>query len=743
MKSLISIVMCCISAVLYGQDEHTLWLQEADRYFELEQFSLSSTYYRRLADGQVNDPAVIYRLAECYRKTFDYEEAEQYYFKARHLGTVEAPLSWYYYALMLKLNGKYEESIKSFEEFIIKNQCNDSIAAFIDQAMIDRAGSQAAVLESSSENERYTLTLESFNSTFNDYAPAVADSNRLMFTSGRISSVIAAVDERYGEAFTDNYCFEKRGGRWYDRTRQLVRNLNSRFNEGSGSFNREGDKYYFTVCGKEGSKCRIVFSELRYGKWTDPFFLNDNVNWRDFESKHPAVSPGGDTLLFVSDRAGGFGGFDIWMSVDSGENDWGPAMNLGSLINTKMNEIAPAFAGFNHVFFFASDGHQGFGGMDLYMGKRFSDGVQSVYNLGHPFNSNRDDCFVSFATHELYISSNRDGGTGNFDIYSSVIKSPLSFISRLSIKNEAGRNNIVLASLKSEGSWMDLFSSSKEDRIEYENLTYDQKKIVDRMIANTIGHKQNASRDFSGIDKDEYNNLLLIAQSRYRNFELQRQYKETLLTKIAPGGGPAIAVTGVLVDSLSDKPLGQTNIFLMNEQGEVLKVTSTNSSGIFRFTNVPGSENLYLRLEGQGASSVRPLVVDLVVVPDTPETFTFENIYFDTDHYDLRIEAKAVLNKLGDFLKLIPDSQVEIFAYADDRGSDDYNFQLSKKRGEAVRAYLGRIGVDETSVAVVAKGRQTQYDDLNNDEKRQFNRRVEFYINGENSSSLITADNNK
>jgi outer membrane protein OmpA-like peptidoglycan-associated protein len=728
MRNLAILIFSLAAAYAYAQDEK-MPREQADQYFDLEQFSLSIDYYKQAIDGGDIDVALIYRLAESFRKTFQYKEAELHYQKVHSTASTEFPLAGYYYGLMQKLNGKYPESIRSFEEFVASNYSNMSLNQFLEQALIDRAGSEAAIGESKSGNDQYSLGLESFNSKFNDYAPSVADTSQLMITSSRLSSNIAAIDERYGEGFADNYFFEKSNGQWHDRTKQNVRNLNTRFNDGSGSFNRKGNKYYFTVCGKEGSQCRIVVSEFRASRWTDPHALNNNINTAKFESKHPSVSPGGDTLLFVTDRPGGAGGFDIWMSIDSGEDNWGPAINLGPRINTRMNEEAPSFAEFNHVFFFASDGHQGFGGMDLYMAKRFSTGRQAVYNLGHPFNSNRDDCFISFSDHRIYLSSNREDGIGGFDIYSCGIKSPLSFVSKISLKNEAGRGEITLASLKSEGAWLDLFSSRKEDRIEYEDLTYERKKLVDMMVANRQHHQRDNNLDFSDLSKAEYDQLSVIAQSQYKRIELQKRYKKTLLSHIRNSRSEAITVSGVLVDSVSGKPLASVNVVVMNEQGEVLKMTSTNESGVFRLGNLPGNENLYLRYQDANAKA-KPGVNDLIVGADGHDTFTFDNIYFDTDHYDLRIEAREVLNKLGDFLKLIPDSQVEIFAYADDRGTNEYNLQLSRKRGEVVRKYLGSVGVDETSISIVAKGRQTEDESVVNEEKRQFNRRVEFYISG-------------
>jgi LysM repeat protein len=106
-----------------------------------------------------------------------------------------------------------------------------------------------------------------------------------------------------------------------------------------------------------------------------------------------------------------------------------------------------------------------------------------------------------------------------------------------------------------------------------------------------------------------------------------------------------------------------------------------------------------------------------------------ENVYFDFDHYLIRPEAGQVLSELAAYLQSNPGAQVEIYAFADDRGSNSYNFELTQKRGEAVVAYLTRNGVDETSLAIVPKGKENIRRSAN-EIQRQYNRRAEFYING-------------
>jgi outer membrane protein OmpA-like peptidoglycan-associated protein len=737
MRTRFTFTLLLLPAIVFGQLDNAALIAEGNKNFGLEQYHLAIEYYLKVKD---KNEGIFFRLAESYRNTFNYGQAELFYLQSLDIDPKQ-PLALYHYGLMLKLNSKYQESIQQFSSFIDRYSDDSSLKEYIEQAAVDRAGSEAALNEASNPENKYSLTDEPFNSIYNDYAPVWIDSNRVIITSGRVHSTRDVIDERYGEAFADNYLFERHDGSWEDITRKEMRNLNSRFNDGSGSFNQRSGKYYFTVCGKESSECRIFLSNHKAGKWSDPVPLNGNVNTKKFESKHPAISPGGDTLLFASNRPGGQGQFDVWMSVNSGNDDWGPAINLGNSINTKFNDLAPSFSEFNHIFFFASEGHQGFGGMDLYMAKRFSNGSSAIYNIGFPFNSNRDDCFVSLSGKTLSISSNREG-KGGFDIYSSPIISPLSFVSRLSLKNRSGRNDIGLMMAGRESTWMDIYASRNEDRIDYEHLPNEKKLIVDRMLQKRSTGQANKREEFSQLSAGEYEQLLGIAQTQYTELELRRKFNGTLIAAIRPPADcRTFGIHAVVADSVSGQPLGGLTVFLMNSKGEVLKATTTNEAGTFRFTNVESPEQLYIRYEGQVGHKARPIVKDLLVLRDKSGSFAFENVYFDTDQFELRDDAKETLSRLAKFLLSLPDVQVEIFAYADDRGQDQYNLVLSEKRGQSVRKHLGLLGVDPTSVAVVPKGRQFDAKASNLDEHRQFNRRVEFYVNGASKESFAANGN--
>ena len=140
-----------------GQDERSIRAlkDEADRYFELEQYNLAIQDYRELADQDVKDAGVHYRLAECYRKTFNYVEAEVYYLKVYFLAPQQFQLSLYYYALMLKLNGNFDESIQYFTEFINKHTGANDLKEFVEQAIIDRSGAETGKDELRSKEGNY------------------------------------------------------------------------------------------------------------------------------------------------------------------------------------------------------------------------------------------------------------------------------------------------------------------------------------------------------------------------------------------------------------------------------------------------------------------------------------------------------------------------------------------------------------------------------------------------------------
>lgn len=713
--------------VLSQKDPFSFLVNEGDRYFSEEQFSIAGEYYLK-AEKINQSPYLHFRIAECHRKLFQYTAAEQHY-KLAHAGdSTSYPLALYYYACMLKLNGKFNESIQSFSKFIGRHETNHSLVQFVEQAYIDRKGSEMACKSFTTETKTpFQLLPPGINTSFNDYAPAFADSNTMVITSGRISSNRQLIDERLGEAFTDNFYFKKSRQEWKESTSVFAVN-NSRYHDGSGSFNAKGDKYYFTVCGTDGPQCNIYVSRLLDTKWSEPVRLNDNINSENFDSKQPAISNGGDTLFFVSNRRGGYGNLDIWFSIDDGEDAWGPPMNIGRRINTPMNEMSPSVAPLSNILLFSSEGHEGIGGLDLYMAKRISTGDTLLYNLDYPFNSSHDDCFLTLTDRNVYWSSNRPDGVGGFDIYQSSCNSKLSFVSKIGLKKPIERTP-KLKSRTETVEILNLVASRHEERIDYHSLSYEKKKIVDRMVQNQLAGQVSNNESFN-LTEEQFEVLMSVANQRFAEL-LKKARDKTLLATLAPvmDSLSDLSVVGALVDSAVHRAIANVKVMLVDSNGEVLKVTRTNSSGTFKFTDVPSRMELSIKLgEAWTMRGMNPIVGDLEIIRAHVNNILYaENVYFDLDHHYIRPEAAQVLNELATYLKSNPNVQVEIYAFADDLGSAEYNLQLTQRRGQSVVDYLTKQGVDATSLAIIPKGKQEfRITKL----ERQYNRRVEFYLNG-------------
>lgn len=178
--------------------------------------------------------------------------------------------------------------------------------------------------------------------------------------------------------------------------------INSPYNEGTCTITADGNILIYTSCDapdSEGS-CDLYIAYKLNGRWQRPKNMGRNVNSRAWDSQ-PSLSADGRILFFSSNRKGGFGGNDIWYSVMQKDGNWAPAKNLGNIVNTSKDEISPFMFFNNEVLFFSSNGHPGFGGMDIQL-SRVKDGeFMQPENLGRPINDQLDQV-------ALFITAQKD-----------------------------------------------------------------------------------------------------------------------------------------------------------------------------------------------------------------------------------------------------------------------------------------------------------------------------------------------
>lgn len=209
--------------------------------------------------------------------------------------------------------------------------------------------------------------------------------------------------------------FTNEDGSW-TKPESIAQTINSQFNEGTCSVTADGNILIYTSCDapdSEGS-CDLYIAYKVNGSWQRPKNMGKAVNSRSWDSQ-PSLSADGRILFFSSNRRGGFGGNDIWYSVRQDDGSWADAKNLGSTVNTARDEISPFMFFNNEILFFASDGHQGFGGMDIFLSRVKDSEFLSPENLGLLINDQLDQValFITAQKDYAYFTELTSGENGN------------------------------------------------------------------------------------------------------------------------------------------------------------------------------------------------------------------------------------------------------------------------------------------------------------------------------------------
>lgn len=760
MKNYIVLILCiCFSLSFAQNDRKSRTVQIADKYFLVEDYYLATDYYRKELESNINNAYAVFQLGECHRLFFDYKMAKRWYARCMELDAKKYPLAAYYYALMLKIDGEYLEAEHVLEDFENSYEPEDSEDHYKELAHLHYEGSALALdeLQKPVRDFEFHGLDTVLNTSFSEFAPAIYENDSsLVFASSRITKDNDEIYGRSGEGFLDIFWFQKSDTAWFHQAKREIEEnftiVNSKFNDGAGVFNTQKDKYYFTRCDvknkeKTDFQCGIYVTSFLDGSWNDPLRLNKNINPDNVWNAQPALSPENDTLFFVSKREGGYGQHDIWYSVrennDANTEAWGEAKNMGDKINTPYIDLSPSYYAKEHILFFSSNGHKGFGGLDIFIakGKKYD----NVYNLGLPFNSNKDDFYFVLGKKIGYSSSNREG-QGNDDIFQFNIESKEALIALIASKElqKQGAKTVTI-----RGTVLDDKKNPKEGVTVM--LTDSDRKEISRTTTSVDGQfvfaDLDPSKNYRVTVLDE--NPSLTSQMLYRVGELEiignnKQY----VTKDIPAD-KRIAVKGRILDE-DGKPRAGVIVALLND-GVEIKKTTTDKNGLFVFADLdPNGKYTTVVKDKKGhikddkhaqvnnvlvstvdKKDVNTTSLDVAAKGDVASRVTFESIYFDFNQSKLRPEAKKVLDELVEYLQSSSIKlKIEIDGHTDAIGSSSYNIKLGKKRGNIAYDYLIKKGIEPSMIVVNSIGEGKPVASNKTPEGRQLNRRVEFFIIG-------------
>jgi peptidoglycan-associated lipoprotein len=357
---------------------------------------------------------VAYKMATCYRKLNMSERAAAAYQNAVRYEYPDS-IVYLYLGRELQGSGRYQPAIEAYKTYLEYKPDDDFAKEGID-------GCNMAIIAKEKPKTRYIVkNAKLFNSRRADFAPMYLDKNleQIYFTSTNEKSTGTNKSEITGMKKSDIYFSKKNEKGEWERPELAEGELNTEFDEGIVSFSPDGQTMYLTRANRSetaNTSVEIYTSRRSDATWSAPQkfeIISDTIS----AVGHPAVSPDGKYLYFCSDMPGGYGGKDIWRI--SLEERKGSLENLGPQINTSGDEMFP-YVRSDSLIYFASDGHPGFGGLDIFKGYLDSTRQRwSVENMGQPINSTGDDFGITFGAGESgFFSSNRGDGRGYDHIYS-------------------------------------------------------------------------------------------------------------------------------------------------------------------------------------------------------------------------------------------------------------------------------------------------------------------------------------
>lgn len=450
-------------------------MKKSNESFELAEYAKASDMYKQVYKNnkttKEDKQKSAFRAAEGYRLNHDPDNAEKWYSTAIRRG-VKDPIVTFRMGEAQMRQGKYTEALQNFQDYkkqVPEDKRTDVYIKGCEMALKDQ-----------NRKSRVTIDLfkEASDSKVDDFSPMWADRkhNAIMFTSDREEGENKRAYNWTGRMHTDVWVVNKEGKRGRVRWTPpvLVEGLNSDYNDGVVTFDRRFSTMYYTQCnGPEGKEktCKIYEARRRGGEWDvnpEPLpFCSDSFN-----CGHPALSPDGSKLYFASDMLGGYGNPDedvektkdlyVVNFVRRGRT-WSDPVNLGPTINTRGNEAFP-YIHDDGTLFFSSDGHPGFGGLDLFSTTGSGQEWEKPENLLGPFNSYHDDFGIIMEPDKMsgYFTSNRN--RGDDDIYSFSVE-PMYFALSGQVTNcdngEAIANALVIISNDLDSSKIRLYTDSK------------------------------------------------------------------------------------------------------------------------------------------------------------------------------------------------------------------------------------------------------------------------------------------
>lgn len=371
------------------------------------------------------DAAYLMGLSNIKKATPNYKDASKWFLQVMNACPSYDIYLYFYLGQIAYGDERYEDASKYLEVFLKD----------VDKIKSDEDYNKATELL---KYARFTVeavsnpvpfdpkVVEGISTARDEYLPILSPDNqvalftRLVSSEGDKNSVVSSVRTMEKFMFSEQ---AKDGS--YNAGEEMPEPFNIQDNEGGATLTADNNTLYYTVCKYDNAKhylnCDVYYSERVNGDWTPIKSVSDKINLSYSWESQPSISADGRSLYFVSDRQGGFGGYDIYRSIKNENGEWGTPINMGPVINSSANDKSPFIHPDGKTLYFSSDGWVGLGGYDIFYSRMNENGAWSKpKNIGYPINSPEDEVgfFVSTDGQKGFFASNKYNGKGGWDLYS-------------------------------------------------------------------------------------------------------------------------------------------------------------------------------------------------------------------------------------------------------------------------------------------------------------------------------------
>ncbi len=391
----------------------------ATTFFQEKRYSDALDYVNKALSYDPNFVEAYLLKGQIAQDQNDIDEALKSYHKAAEVNPDFYPKIYFKMATLEQKEGYFSQALKDYKTYAVRLDADPTLRKIIERN-VDICDFAAKQIANPVPFDPKNLG-PNINSDFDEIVNTISVDDQTLVITQRKYKKSAQTGKRISNITEDFMTSERVESGVWGMIRALT-DFNSEGNEGAMSISPDGKLRVYAACGrKEGyGSCDLYYSELKRGRWSQPRNMGEGVNTRWWET-NSTISSDGKTIYFVSNRKGGFGKADIWKVTKQADGMWGNAVNLGRKINTSGMEMTPYIHPDGKTLYFASEGHIGMGGSDLYVTRMNEKGEWSEpVNLGYPINTKENEMgiVINAAGDLAYISADREDGFGGFDVYS-------------------------------------------------------------------------------------------------------------------------------------------------------------------------------------------------------------------------------------------------------------------------------------------------------------------------------------